>query len=82
MFRASIHTSFVENNMVRLTREEIDGACNNEQYPSDFFIDLIFLDARNLNKLKDLDKGSNTFKKKFSPKKSPSKIPPEEENKG
>ena len=47
MFRATVHTSFVVDNVVRLTRDQLDGACLNENYPSDFFIDLIFTDARN-----------------------------------
>ena len=47
MFRATIHTSFIVDNLLRLEREELDGACNNDSYPSDFFIDLIFTDARN-----------------------------------
>lgn len=47
MFRATVHTSFVVDNVLRLTRDELDGACQNENYPNDFFIDLIFTDARN-----------------------------------
>ena len=47
MFRASVHTSFIVNNVIRLTREELDGASGNEVYPKDFFIDLIFSDAKN-----------------------------------
>ncbi len=47
MFRATIHTSFVVDNVIRLTRDELDGAALNENYPKDFFIDLIFTDARN-----------------------------------
>jgi hypothetical protein len=47
MFRASIHTSFVDNNLLRLGKQDLDGACNNDSYPNDFFIDLIFTDARN-----------------------------------
>lgn len=47
MFRASIHASFIVDNVIRLTREDLDGACNNDRYPKDFFIDLIFTDARN-----------------------------------
>ena len=47
MFRAFIHTSFVVDNIIRLQRNDLDGACGNEKYPKDFFIDLIFTDARN-----------------------------------
>jgi hypothetical protein len=51
MFRATVHTSFVVDNVMRLTREELDGASHNELYPKDFFIDLIFTDARNQTSL-------------------------------
>jgi len=51
MFRATVHTSFVVDNVLRLTREELDGASNNDAYPNDFFIDLIFTDARNQTSL-------------------------------
>jgi len=27
MFRASIHTSFAVDNIIRLTKDELDGAC-------------------------------------------------------
>ena len=47
MFRATVHTSFIVDNVLRLTRNELDGANNNVNYPNDFFIDLIFTDARN-----------------------------------
>ena len=51
MFRATVHTSFVVDNVLRLSREELDGASNNDAYPKDFFIDLIFTDARNQTNL-------------------------------
>lgn len=51
MFRASVHTSFVVDNVIRLARDELDGAAQNDKYPSDFFIDLIFTDARNQSNL-------------------------------
>jgi len=51
MFRASVHTSFVQDNVIRLHRDDLDGACKNDIYPSDFFIDLIFTDARNQSNL-------------------------------
>lgn len=51
MCRAKIHTSFVIDNVLRLGREELDGAAGNERYPKDFFIDLIFTDARNQSNL-------------------------------
>ena len=50
MFRALVHTSFVSDNVIRLTQSELDGT-NAHTYPSDFFIDLIFTDARNQSNL-------------------------------
>jgi hypothetical protein len=47
MFRASVHTSFIVDSVLRLTKLELDGALGNDKYPNDFFIDLIFTDARN-----------------------------------
>ena len=47
MFRVSSHASFIVDNVLRLTRDNLDGAANNDLYPKDFFIDLIFTDARN-----------------------------------
>jgi len=46
LFRALVHTSFVANNVVRLTADQLDGT-GGTQYPGDFFVDLIFTDARN-----------------------------------
>jgi hypothetical protein len=42
MFRASLHSSFAVDNVIRLGRDDLDGACGNDNYPKDFFIDLIF----------------------------------------
>ena len=41
-----MHTSFVADNVIRLTRADIDASVQH-LYPSDFFVDLIFTDARN-----------------------------------
>lgn len=49
MFRALCHTSFVQDNMIRLTQSDLDGAnSSSAAYPSDFFVDLIFTDARSV----------------------------------
>jgi hypothetical protein len=42
MFRTSLHTSFAVDNVIRLTKDDLDGASKNTAYPEDFFIDLIF----------------------------------------
>ena len=47
VLRAYAHTSFVADNVMRLTREQLDISSPDHVYPADFFIDLIFTDARN-----------------------------------
>ena len=42
MFRAAFHTGYVPPNVLRLTKEQLDGACNDKRYPDNFFLDLIF----------------------------------------
>ena len=42
MFRAAFHTGYAPPNVLRLTKTQLDGACNDKRYPDDFFLDLIF----------------------------------------
>ena len=56
MFRALVHTSFVADNVIRLTAADLDGA-SGDAYPSDFFVDLIFTDARNQSNVNMTKKG-------------------------
>jgi hypothetical protein len=42
MFRAAFHTGYVPPNILRLTKVQLDGACNDDRYPDNFFLDLIF----------------------------------------
>ena len=42
MFRAAFHTGYVPPNVLRLTKNQLDGACHDKRYPDDFFLDLIF----------------------------------------
>jgi hypothetical protein len=42
MFRAAFHTGYVPPNVLRLTKSQLDGACNDDRYPDNFFLDLIF----------------------------------------
>jgi hypothetical protein len=42
MFRAAFHTGYVPPNVMRLTKEQLDGACRDKRFPDDFFVDLIF----------------------------------------
>jgi hypothetical protein len=42
MFRAAFHTGYVPPNVLRLTKTQLDGACSDQRYPDDIFLDLIF----------------------------------------
>lgn len=53
MFRAGFHTGYAPPNVLRLTKSQLDGACNDERYSDDFFLDLIFekVDADHLARI-------------------------------
>ena len=42
MFRAAFHTGYVPLGILRLTKVQLDGACQDSRFENDFFIDLIF----------------------------------------
>ena len=42
MFRAAFHTGYVPGNVLRLTKAQLDGPNNDDRFPDDFLIDLIF----------------------------------------
>ncbi|KAL3775396.1 hypothetical protein ACHAW5_009953 [Stephanodiscus triporus] len=42
MFRAAFHTGYVPPRVMRLTKEQLDGACEDRRFDDDFFLDLIF----------------------------------------
>jgi tensin len=42
MFRAAFHTGYVPPNVMRLTKSQLDGACDDDRFNDDFFLDLIF----------------------------------------
>lgn len=41
MFRAAYHTGYAPPNVLRFTKPQLDGACNDPRFPDDFFVDLI-----------------------------------------
>jgi C2 domain of PTEN tumour-suppressor protein len=41
MFRAAFHTGYAPPNVLRFTKVQLDGACNDPRFPDDFFVDLI-----------------------------------------
>ena len=47
MFRAAFHTGYIPCGIQRLTKSQMDGACHDDRFAQDFFVDLIFspLDA-------------------------------------
>ena len=42
MFRAALHVGFAPTGVLRLTRDQLDGACGDDRFDGDFFVDLIF----------------------------------------
>lgn len=42
MFRVAFHTGYVPPKVMRLSKEQLDGASSDKRFPDDFFIDLIF----------------------------------------
>lgn len=42
MFRAAFHTGYTPPKVLRLSKAQLDGACNDKRFADDFFIDLIF----------------------------------------
>ena len=75
MFRAAFHTGYAPPNVLRLTKTQLDGACNDERYSDDFFLDLIFekVDADDIAKME---------KEKESESKATSKADGEKGEKG
>lgn len=53
MFRAAFHTGYVPPKVMRLTKSQLDGACNDPRFPEDFFLDVIFeaVDAETASKV-------------------------------
>ncbi|KAJ8611847.1 hypothetical protein CTAYLR_005783 [Chrysophaeum taylorii] len=42
MFRAALHSGFAPVGVLRLAKSQLDGACSDDRFQNDFFIDLIF----------------------------------------
>ena len=42
MFRAAFHTGYIPCGIQRLTKAQMDGACHDDRFQQDFFVDLIF----------------------------------------
>ena len=42
MFRAAFHTGYIPPKVLRLTKAQLDGACSDDRFSDDFFIDFIF----------------------------------------
>jgi C2 domain of PTEN tumour-suppressor protein len=53
MFRAAFHTGYAPPNVMRLTKAQLDGACSDDRFVPDFFLDFIFepVDAEEASKL-------------------------------
>lgn len=46
MFRGAFHTGYIPQGILRLTKVNLDGACGDDRFDQDFFIDLIFADVQ------------------------------------
>ncbi|GLE04203.1 hypothetical protein PINS_up013114 [Pythium insidiosum] len=46
MFRGAFHTGYIPQGILRLTKTQLDGACGDDRFDQDFFIDLIFADVQ------------------------------------
>jgi len=42
LFVIQFHTFFADSNMMRITKDQIDGVCKDIRYPEEFFMDLLF----------------------------------------
>jgi C2 domain of PTEN tumour-suppressor protein len=67
MFRAAFHTGYAPPNVMRLTKLQLDGACTDDRFVSDFFLDLLLEpvsaeDASKLFQLQDAMKATSTDK--------------------
>ena len=53
MFRAAFHTGYAPPNVMRLNKSQLDGACTDNHFPDDFYIDVIFepIDAEAASKV-------------------------------
>jgi C2 domain of PTEN tumour-suppressor protein len=62
MFRAAFHTGYVPPKVMRLTKSQLDGACIDERFASDFFLDLIFepITTEEASKLLQTEDGTST----------------------
>ena len=53
MFRAAFHTGYAPPNVMRLTKSQLDGACTDDRFVEDFFLDFILepVDAEEASRL-------------------------------
>jgi C2 domain of PTEN tumour-suppressor protein len=53
MFRAAFHTGYTPPNVMRFTKSQLDGACSDDRFVPDFFLDFIFepVDVEEASKL-------------------------------
>ncbi len=49
LFLIQFHTFFINSNIMRFTKDQIDGICKDIRYPNEFFLDLIFDEDQSSN---------------------------------
>lgn len=42
MWRTQFHVGYVSGNMLRLSKRQLDGACNDDRFDDNFFVELVF----------------------------------------
>jgi C2 domain of PTEN tumour-suppressor protein len=61
MFRAAFHTGYVpRTNVMRITKSQLDGACCDDRFADDFYLDVIFetVDAEEASMVMEQNKGN------------------------
>lgn len=53
MFRAAFHTGYIPMGILRLTKAQLDGACQDSRFADDFFIDFIFAPVQTSDQIDD-----------------------------
>eukprot|EP01138_Halocafeteria_seosinensis_P005583 gb/GECG01005706.1/.p1 GENE.gb/GECG01005706.1/~~gb/GECG01005706.1/.p1 ORF type:complete len:661 (+),score=112.01 gb/GECG01005706.1/:1-1983(+) len=49
MFRAALHIGYIPRQVLRLSKMDVDMACNDNRFPDDFFLELVFEPVQSSN---------------------------------
>lgn len=62
MFRVALHVGYIPRQILRLSKMDIDMACNDDRFPDDFFLELVFEPVRETS---NADYGSSSSVAKY-----------------